>query len=297
VSSPLRTGTLAPPPASVRDDPAAGATWYREDAPARLVAAVVACRWAGSGGWARSLRLLPDGCADLVWDGHGLHVVGALPSAARLAVGAETRNVGLRLRPGAAGAVLGCPASELPAAPVRLDAVWGPGARRLEARLARAAGAAGTSAVADRHRPVAPADPSATGACASAGVGDLHRLLEAAVADRLGRSGAPDPAVVAAADLLRRPAASVDAVAAAVGWSPRELRRRFPAHAGLGPKALHRVLRFRRFVGHLPAVAGGRASLAAVAARCGYADQSHLGRECRRLSGSTPAALVARWSP
>ena len=273
MSSPLRPGTLAPPPASLRDDPAAGATWYREAAPGRGAAAVVACRWAGSGGWARSLRLLPDGCADVVWDGEALHVVGALPAAARLAVGAETRNVGLRLRPGAAGAVLGCPASDLPAAPVRLDAVWGQDARRLEGRLAAASVRSGSAAVAG-----------------------LHRLLEEAVVSRLGRSGAPDPAVVAAADLLRRPTASVDAVAAAVGWSPRELRRRFPAHAGLGPKALHRVLRFRRFVGHLPAVATGRTSLATVAARCGYADQSHLGRECRRLSGSTPAGLVARWT-
>lgn len=333
MSSPLRTGTLAPPPSSVRDDPAAGPTWYHEAAPAPALAGVVACRWAGSGGWERSLRLLPDGCADLVWDGHALQVVGALAAAARLPVGAGTLNVGLRLRPGMAGALLGCQASDLPAEPVRLDALWGPAAGRVEERLAEPApaarAAAGATAWAEvtavrhpaattgvtpaRHgapaaevtaarHPAPTTDATAArhraaeaASTASARRAAQHRVLEAVVADRLARGVVPDRAVVAAAELLRHPSATVDAVADAVGWSPRELRRRFPAHVGLGPKALQRVLRFQRFVSHAPAVATGRTSLAEAAARCGYADQSHLGRECLRLSASTPARLVGPW--
>jgi transcriptional regulator GlxA family with amidase domain len=127
----------------------------------------------------------------------------------------------------------------------------------------------------------------------------VHRVLERAVAERLDGCGVgrrPDPAVVEAARLLQRRGVTVDAVASAVGLSARELRRRFPTHVGYGPKALHRVLRFRRFLDRAPDLVAGRASLASAAAEAGYADQSHLGRDCRRLSGSSPAALVGRWA-
>ena len=46
----------------------------------------------------------------------------------------------------------------------------------------------------------------------------------------------------------------------------------------------------------IEAVAAGCVSLAGIAATLGYADQAHLGRECLRLSGSTPRALVSRWA-
>jgi hypothetical protein len=38
---------------------------YREFAPSSDLADAAACTWEGSGGWARALRLLPDGGADL----------------------------------------------------------------------------------------------------------------------------------------------------------------------------------------------------------------------------------------
>ena len=63
-----------------------------------------------------------------------------------------------------------------------------------------------------------------------------------------------------------------------------------PASA-YGPRTLQRVLRFRRFVSAVDAgpLPGGLADAALAA---GYADQSHLTRECARLSGLTPQALV-----
>jgi AraC-like DNA-binding protein len=215
---------------------------------------------------------MPDGCADFVWDGSAVLLVGARVDAGRFPVSAEGRNVGLRLRPGVAGAVAGAGASSLGAGPVPLASLWGDRVvRRLESALAGAGGAGGASG--------------------------QHRMLEQAVTDRLEGAGrGPDPAVVSAARLLRRPGATVDGVAAEVGLSGRELRRRFPDHVGYGPKALHRVLRFQRFLGLAPDVVLGAASLASAAAEAGYADQSHLGRDCRRLSGSSPAALVGRWA-
>ena len=103
--------------------------------------------------------------------------------------------------------------------------------------------------------------------------------------------GAPDPAVTKAARLLRDPATRAEDVAAEVGLSLRQLRRRCHAVVGYGPKTLQRVLRFRRFVARVDA-RPDVLDLAAIAAEAGYADQAHLTRECARLAGLTPAALV-----
>ncbi len=107
--------------------------------------------------------------------------------------------------------------------------------------------------------------------------------------------GVPDPAMARAAVLLRDPAARAEAVAAEVGLSERQFRRRSQAAAGYGPKTLQRVLRFHRFVRLLdaaPARADASPSappdLAALAAKAGYADQAHLTRECSALSGLHP---------
>jgi AraC-like DNA-binding protein len=78
----------------------------------------------------------------------------------------------------------------------------------------------------------------------------------------------------------------VEALAADLGLSERQLRRRFHAAAGYGPKMLQRVLRFRRFL------AAADRDLARAALDAGYADQSHLTRECAQLAGRTPAALL-----
>jgi AraC-like DNA-binding protein len=63
---------------------------------------------------------------------------------------------------------------------------------------------------------------------------------------------------------------------------------------GYGPKTLQRVLRFRRFVSRIDALAGtaGTADLAGIAAEAGYADQAHLTRESTRLASLPPAALA-----
>ena len=80
-----------------------------------------------------------------------------------------------------------------------------------------------------------------------------------------------------------------------VGLSARQLRRRFHAAVGYGPKTLERVLRFRRAVA---AIDDGRTDLAGIAFDAGYADQAHLTRECSRLAGLPPAKLMrARAAP
>jgi methylphosphotriester-DNA--protein-cysteine methyltransferase len=77
-----------------------------------------------------------------------------------------------------------------------------------------------------------------------------------------------------------------------LGLGERQLRRRFHAAVGYGPKTLARVLRFQRLLELLDRP-GSRASLAEAAADAGYADQAHMTGECARLAGLTPTALLA----
>jgi len=108
---------------------------------------------------------------------------------------------------------------------------------------------------------------------------------------RLVAAAPPDPAVQAAASLLLGPGERVDSLAASLGFSERQLRRRFLDAVGYGPKTLQRVLRLRRFLVSAGACTDG---LARAAVEAGYADQAHLSRECRALTGLTAAELVAR---
>jgi AraC-like DNA-binding protein len=81
--------------------------------------------------------------------------------------------------------------------------------------------------------------------------------------------------------------AAVGDIADAVGWSRRTLQRQCTAVYGYGPAMLRRVLRFRRAVRLL----SDGLPIAEVAARAGYADQPHLYREARELSGIPLASL------
>ncbi|WP_410651070.1 helix-turn-helix domain-containing protein [Amycolatopsis sp. cmx-4-54] len=61
----------------------------------------------------------------------------------------------------------------------------------------------------------------------------------------------------------------------------RQLRRRFTLAVGYGPATYLRVTRFQRAVG----LARTAPDLASLAFSAGYADQAHLSRDCRELSG------------
>ena len=81
--------------------------------------------------------------------------------------------------------------------------------------------------------------------------------------------------------------AAIDRLARSAGLGRRQFERRFSEHVGLSPRLFGRIVRFQRAVRHLGAESG-----AAIAARCGYADQAHLIREIRRFAGQTPTALT-----
>jgi AraC-like DNA-binding protein len=264
---------VSEPARAVRDLPPGYCEWQ----PPAALRPVVSCLWAQvtPGGAGRRGLVLPDACTDLVWEqGRGAFVAGPDTGPVPTRMAADTVMIGVRFRPAAGGPVLGVPLRELRDQRVDLADLRSGDARRLPGTL----------------------DPDTA----------LARTLD--VAASLVAGGQTDPAVTRAVSLLRDPRARSEDVAADVGLSLRQLRRRCHAAVGYGPKTLQRVLRFRRFVARIDAAravppAGrdrpvrsdwleGLADLAAIAAEAGYADQAHLTRECGKLAGLPPAALA-----
>jgi AraC-like DNA-binding protein len=221
-------------------------------------APLIACLWErDSAEKPRAVPVLPDACADIVSVDGGLMIAGPATGPATSAIPPGATVFGVRFRVGAAGAALGVPARELLDARVPLEDVWGREAAELAERVATAAPATRLTALANELR---------------ARAGDER----------------PDPLARAVAG---SPGTPVHRLAATLGITDRQLRRRFAAAVGYGPKTLQRVLRFQRFL--LLAQRAVQADLARLAFDAGYADQAHLTREARRLAGRTPAELIA----
>lgn len=84
-------------------------------------------------------------------------------------------------------------------------------------------------------------------------------------------------------------------LAAEVGWSRRQLGRRFSDELGVSPKLAARIVRFERArrMLQLPS----RQPFSAVAGACGYYDQPHLNRDFVELAGCPPAEWLAAEVP
>lgn len=87
--------------------------------------------------------------------------------------------------------------------------------------------------------------------------------------------------------------ATVQGVAAQLGWSRRHLSTAFRSELGVTPKQYQRIARFDSSRRHLARVTEStRPPLAQVAASSGYADQAHLTREWVTLAGCSPTAWL-----
>jgi AraC-like DNA-binding protein len=211
--------------------------------------------WTSAAESDREFRIFPDGCMDLIWTGHELLIAGpdTGPQVGVLRRGEAL--TGLRFAPGTGPRVLGLPGHEVRDQRVPLDAVWDIAlVRRLTEQFAVS---------------------SAPG-----------RLLQELSAGLLAQADPPDPVVAQVLAELRA-GGSVAAGAARIGLSERQLHRRCADAFGYGMKTLARVLRMQRAV----RLVAASTPLAVVAADTGYADQAHLTREVKALTGVTPAAL------
>jgi AraC-like DNA-binding protein len=230
---------------------------YTERAVQPALAEHVVCTWVEPRREGRH-PVLPDACIDLVWDGATLFVAG--PDTHAVAITSQASFVGIRFRPGSAPRFLRVGAHELLDQTVPLTELWGRSADLLGEQLADAPPSAANvleRALLERQATLWPADTLVTQV-----VHDLGR----------GRTQ-PEPMHL----LARR-----------LGVNERTLRRRCTDALGYGPKTLDRILRFRRALrlmrAHVP--------LAEAAHQAGYADQSYLSNECRRLANATPGELA-----
>ena len=89
-------------------------------------------------------------------------------------------------------------------------------------------------------------------------------------------------------------AVRIETLRRAAGVSRKTVAADFRDRIGATPKAFARILRFRHARLLLQQQSG---SPAAIAAACGYFDQSHMVRDFRDLGGMTPGAFVAAAYP
>ncbi|MBP2366470.1 helix-turn-helix domain-containing protein [Pseudonocardia parietis] len=175
--------------------------------------------------------------------------------------------VDIHLSPLAAHSVLDGAVAELAGTVVSIEDLWGATAHRIRAALA------GT----DRWE-------------------ERFSELRATLADKLHTNRSVDPEV---AFVWRELVANaghrrIGDLAAETGWSRKRLWSRFTAQIGVTPK---RAAMLMRLTPAIEAIVAGTA-VADVAARCGYADQSHLARDLKGLAGYTPASLFRdRYEP
>jgi AraC-like DNA-binding protein len=219
-------------------------------------------RIAGAYAWTSTVdeadtRVLPDGCIDLIWIDGDMYVAGPDTQARMFSGRPGSRLAGIRFAPGHGPLVVGVPACELTDQLVPVDALW---PTDEAARLGDEVGASG--------------DPLA--------------VLERTAIERAGPE-MTDDLVTEVVELARR-GARVATIAESVGYSDRQLQRRCLDAFGYGAKTLVRILRMN----HALDLARRGHPLADTAVRAGYADQAHLARDTRDLTGQTLRQLVAR---
>ena len=225
---------------------------YRER-PSRIPGAVV---WQTTASTDAAIRVLPDGCMDLIWDGERLLVAGPDTRAQLFSLPSGSQRHGLRFAPGVGPSVVGVPASALLCERVPIDALWGEAeARRITERFATCSDPTRTlEAVARLRSPAADRTTALT-----------HRIAELAAQARTGTE-----------------------IASAVGLGSRQLHRHCTAAFGYGSKTLVRILRLQRAL----ALARSGVAFAVAAIETGYADQSHLARDVKDLTGVTLRRLT-----
>ena len=253
--------------------PAAGGHSYVERSPVPALRELISSVWVQQVGRDAAPyvhRRIPNGAVELICRvGSAPQVIGPLtePMVEELQPG--TTIVGARFVPGAFPVIAGQPASQVVGRALDAEMLWGRSAAALGETIGTAASAQEAIAAVQLH---------------------LHDLA--------GVAEPPDPLVAKVVHgLMPWRTVDVTSLSASLHISETQLRRRCHAAIGLAPKALHRMLRFQGFLALVQqAIAQGRTAtddgLAPLALRAGYADQSHLTRECVRLTSATPRVFI-----
>ena len=243
---------------------------YREIAPAQRLIRYVECYWSRKDTVGTPQHpVLPDGCADILFstcdnEASGVALVGLMTTPQVVNIPAGQLFFGVRFRPGMASAFV----PEAPALNDRnepLENVVGRAARELLERFLESKTPEEMAGVMNSFlRPLEPPD----------------------VAQR-------------ALQNLYLTGDSIEQVAAQAGLSTRQFRRLCIDRAGVSPKYLSRIVRFRNATQRIATLAAKPAQpdWAQFAAACGYFDQAHFIREFQEFSGITPGRYLQSLLP
>jgi AraC-like DNA-binding protein len=231
-----------------------GSGTYAEWAAPPALAADVRCVWWSSFGG--TAPILPDGHLDLLVSAGRALVAGPDTTVAVNEFPTGVIVHGVRFRTGRAHRFLGVPADELRDQRVDLIDLWGPAGRRMIERL----------------------------------IENPKQHLNVVAAGLADRPPEPDREIDAAIRWLVAHRPRVAGLHAELDLSERQFRRRFTAAVGYGPATFLRVVRLQR--ARLLARTKPQAGLADLAYDAGYADQSHMSREIKNLTGMTASALL-----
>jgi AraC-like DNA-binding protein len=241
---------------------------YREIAPPRHLRKHVVCFWRhGATSMPTTVRVIPDGCIDIVWvNDHAPHVAGPMTKPVLYSIDSATEIVAVRLRPGVAHRLLEESAKALLNQDVPLRDLW-PGHRTApwEEVIAKRSEAAKLALIAE------------------------------AMSARLGTDGEgqlDDFVMHATVWMAAHPCASLHGLSCLSGLSERHIRRYFDEAIGYGPKKLQRILRLQRLLWLANQQSVPDSNLAYLAFAAGYADQSHMTRDVVALTGTSPKHLL-----
>lgn len=120
---------------------------------------------------------------------------------------------------------------------------------------------------------------------------DRFDRLEAWLLRRLGRHRAPAPELAWLWGELACSSgtAAIGSLGETLGWNRQRMVTECRRELGMTPKLLARIVRFHAMTRRLRS--GPSRSWSALAAECGYHDQSHLTRDVREFAGCTPGQL------
>jgi AraC-like DNA-binding protein len=203
----------------------------------------------------------------MLYDAGAPHVVGPDTKMRWVALHDGMVITGLRLRPGALRAVFGCSATTLIDNQALLRDLGDVPARFLD----------------DLN--------FADSLCVR------HGLLEDWVRRSMVDMSANDRLILSACRLLSADAQlEIGALAKRLGWHARMIHRQFVDACGYGPKHLQRIMRVQSAL-RAAHDTHSSARLLDIASAAGFSDQAHMTREFRDLTGFTPAAYFAAYTP
>lgn len=233
---------------------------YAEYSPPALLAPYIDAYWIVSTTGPATTRILPDLCADFIFnlDDESVKAVGTMTTFHDAHASASSRLLGIRFKPAGMAAFAGMPMQLLTDQHIQGDDLPLPLVRQLKEAIARG----GNRLQAISH-------------CLLKALPDQPARMQAAIHSIQSSHGNISPVILAAQ----------------VNMSPRNFERTFLHQVGTSAKTFSRIVRClsaKHALQHQPV-----ANMLELAIHYGYHDHAHLTREFRHITGAAPSEYLS----